>query len=469
MKISVRIETRTRANATGQRNHDMRTGRQPSYVDPARSNLNSVIYAPEPTGNMLRECEERRKRRETKRAMRTDAAIAISGIITFDKEAAEYVKNLSIEEQDKLFLQSARDVAESMGTTLTGLVVHRDEFSPHAHFQCPAVRLDGYPVSKGLDRESFSKLQDVAAVAWADHGIERGEKKTDKVQRLRNEGKTVAEITAETVHRSVKQLHEDLPLEIANRERESEELKAKLSKNRDLLRKVESDLAAGKISAEKAAKRMEAYQRRAAEAENALAGKFSLPEPKPARDWMGRKKKDVVEVPSDIAQQLRKDAALYADEQNRLARENLERRERDLETERYEVLAERYEVQAKRDEVQREWEAIRKAQENFELLLNKKLQDSMAMQHSEIKKREELLSEYARQANAKIAALGDERLSIGISLARIFGIENPSMNREKAYKAVLDGNGNLNKTRELIEKSMYSPAAELGGGPKMGR
>ncbi|WP_414042019.1 plasmid recombination protein (plasmid) [Acidithiobacillus sp. M4-SHS-6] len=273
MKISVRIGSRKAVGVGGQSKHDLRHGRQPAYVDPERTARNSVIITSAPAGELRAECEQRRSQRETKRAMRSNAAIATVGIITFDKEAQAAIQTLPAAEQDKLFLKSAQASAAHLGTTLSGLVVHRDESAIHAHFQCPAVRLDGLPVSKFATRETLSQMQDVAAQAWSAHGIERGEKKAAKVARLLDEGRSQAEITAATVHRSVRQLHHDLPAEIAakeqalaEQERMLTEQAERIAKNAGLLAKVEADLAAGKVSEEKARKRAEAYARRASDA-----------------------------------------------------------------------------------------------------------------------------------------------------------------------------------------------------------
>lgn len=278
--ISVRVAHRQPIRAGGQNKHDLRRGHQPSYVDGERTHQNSVLIAPQSAAELRKECEQRRSARQTCRAMKRNAAVATVGIITFSHEAQSAIEALSVEEQNRRFLETAKALASSMGTTLTGLVVHRDESAIHAHFQCPAVRLDGNPVSKTLGRGGTSQLQDVGATAWADLGIARGERKADKVARLEQEGKTSAEIRAATIHRSVAELHHDLPVErdalsksiaedrkraAAEREAIAEELaalQAKADKNRRLIDEQQTKLAAGRVSEEQARKRIETYERR---------------------------------------------------------------------------------------------------------------------------------------------------------------------------------------------------------------
>lgn len=267
--LSVRIERKTVSKAGGQNAHDLRRGSPPDYVDPGRTHRNSVLIEPV-TGRQLRqECERRRSTRNMQRAMRGSAAVGMAGIITFSTQAQNVLAEVSVEEQDRRFLETAQQVAEAMGTTLTGLVVHRDESAIHAHFQCPAYRLDGEPLSNHLNPAALSQLQDVAATAWEDLGIERGEKKAAKIERLREEGKSQQEILAQTVHRSVRELHWDLPAErerlqgeILAKRREIEELVAKAEKNRRLTEEQRQKLEAGKVDLEKAQKRIETYTRR---------------------------------------------------------------------------------------------------------------------------------------------------------------------------------------------------------------
>lgn len=281
-KMSIRIAYKSGTKAAGQRRHDERIGKQPSYVDADRSEQNSVIIQPLTAAQLRDECVQRRGKK--KRALRSNAAVAVVGVITFDAAAQASLDKLTQDEQDKLFLMSATDAAAYLGTTVTGLVVHRDESAIHAHFQMPAWTTDGKAVSREMSgkrgKERASELQDVAAAAWAELGIERGEKKAEKVARLRAEGKTAEEINAATVHRSVQQLHNDLPNEIEAKEKKKELLKAeiielekKAEKNRLLAEKAEQELTEKEGQEAKILKRIEVYQNRENQANAALSEK----------------------------------------------------------------------------------------------------------------------------------------------------------------------------------------------------
>lgn len=253
--ISFRIEHKGAGRAGFQRRHDMRQGHQPQYVDAARRELNSVIIAPATPGELRRICEERVAAQEGRqRAMKSNAAIATHGILTFGREAQAIIEELPREEQDRRILESCRAAAAEMGVELTGLVVHRDEEAIHAHCQMPARMPDGRPISKVVD---CKRLQDVAAEAWADLGITRGKPKTERV--------ADGEPYHAWRHRTVKQLHEDLPRELEGLEARRDALQADVTKNAARAQKVRSELEAASGDAERAAKlrkRLEAYERR---------------------------------------------------------------------------------------------------------------------------------------------------------------------------------------------------------------
>ena len=144
---SVRIGADTATQYSGQRRHDLRIGPQPAYFDGERTDLNRVlIAAPEPA-TMRKIAEARRALRPTQRAMKSNAAIATAGIITFGSEAARMFERLSPEQQDQAFLDLAEVVAIRLQTSLHGLVIHLDEATIHAHFTLCAYNMDGVPLS----------------------------------------------------------------------------------------------------------------------------------------------------------------------------------------------------------------------------------------------------------------------------------------------------------------------------------
>ena len=260
----------------GQRAHDLRIGPQPDYVDPARFNHNRVLIEPL-TGTKLRAiCEQRRAQRETQRAMKSSASVGIAGIITFGHEAQKIFEKLTPKQQDAAYLETAEAVAARLKTTLTGLVPHGDESAPHAHFQMPAFDLTGHPVSETAKRGMLRDLQTITAQVMARHapGIERGRSKFDRL--------AAGADLADVVNKSVKELHDALPAEIAAKKAEADvagaalvDAQARLDEMQarvDKLQAKERDLTA----AEK--KRLDTYEKRLADrlaevaaAENAIA------------------------------------------------------------------------------------------------------------------------------------------------------------------------------------------------------
>ena len=264
--ISIRVAHRSSSKSAGQRRHDTRKSPVPKYVDQSRSDQNSVIIKPAGEAQLRHTCEERRAGRETKRAMRCDAAISTAGIITFGRDAQPVVEALSIEEQDALYLRIAERLAAELKTDLTGLVVHRDEAAPHGHFQMPAVDRDGQPLSQTITPTVARRLQDFAGEEVAHLGIERG------VSRAIREAR--GDDRAKVVHRSVRELHEALPREIEAAqarklaiEQEVAALEAKRANNERLAEKARQNLEDGKGREEALKKRLAVYEERARKAE----------------------------------------------------------------------------------------------------------------------------------------------------------------------------------------------------------
>lgn len=260
--VQVRIAFANVGNVGGQRAHDLRIGPQPDYVVAKRTPLNRIVQEPLRGAELRGTCIDRRSQRETKRAMRRDAAVAVNGIITFGHAAQALFEALEPERQDEAYAAVAKAVAERLRTTVSGLVVHLDESAPHAHFQLPAVTDDGLPVSKIAKIAALRDLQTIAAEVMAQHapGIERG---TPKALRL-----AAGEDYADVVHRSVKELHADLPAEIAALEARAEVARVKAEKNERLAETARAKAIKDDAHADKAAKRAETYEHRA---ENARA------------------------------------------------------------------------------------------------------------------------------------------------------------------------------------------------------
>lgn len=253
-----RIELRRAGAYEGQRRHDLRTGPQPAYVDQARAAENDVIIEP-PRPGVIRETNEaRRAQRATQRAMKKDGALAFVGILTFGHEAAATFAALPREKQNAAFRDAAQAIADRLRTTVAGLVVHRDETTPHAHFVLPAYDLDGNPLSKTTTRAALQQVQTLTAEAFARHapGIERGF--------------TVSERAAagadkhDLRHRSVRELHADLPAEVAAARAATKAAQERADEMAERVRRLEAkaELTTAEV------KRMNTYRKRL-EARNA--------------------------------------------------------------------------------------------------------------------------------------------------------------------------------------------------------
>lgn len=261
MTVSVRVKHNGQSKAAGQRRHDARVGKQPAYVDRTRSGLNSVIQ-PTMTESYAREqCETLRAQNPHEREMKSNAAILTAGIITFGTEAQPVIESLNTEQQDALYSDIAERIANELETRLVGLAVHRDESAPHAHFSLLAVNKNGIPLSQVITKPIASRMQDIAGEVLAEHGhpeIKRGKPKIQRIQ----DGDDWSKI----IHKSVKQLHEDLPRELEALHKEIADAEAKLLKNKRLIEKAENDLKDANADTEKVLKRMITYEKRESDA-----------------------------------------------------------------------------------------------------------------------------------------------------------------------------------------------------------
>lgn len=273
--ISVRVKTRALSASGGDRRHNQRIGRQPAYVDETRTPENSVVLAQPTPAQMSRECLQRRQDafvpgsgKRQPRSMAKDAAVSISGIVTFSSDAQPTIDALPKSEQDRRFLQAAEAVAERLGTDVAGVAVHRDESAIHCHFTLYGFGKDGQPVSRKLKKQALSELQDVAATAFSDLGITRGKRISERIRD--------GEPYSKTINRSVRELHRDLPVELAAAREKVAEMQERVAATR-------AKLQAGTGNLEKLEKRLATYEKRLgdrkAEAER-LADLAHVPEPK---------------------------------------------------------------------------------------------------------------------------------------------------------------------------------------------
>ena len=259
--VSVRVRHLHRRKYDGQRRHDMRVGPQPGYVDTDRTGANRVVIEPPRPVEMRDRADERRSRGGAVRAMRSDAAVATAGIVTFGAAAQRIFDKLTPDEQDAAYQAVAERIAGECDTTVRGLVVHADEAAPHAHVTWDARSEDGVAMSKVM---SGSRLQDIAAEVMAEHapGIVRGERKADRIQR--------GDDAAQVYHRSVAELHRDLPDELAELRAHRDATSARLEKNERLAEKARAAAEGDDARAEKARKRAETYESRIADARSEI-------------------------------------------------------------------------------------------------------------------------------------------------------------------------------------------------------
>ncbi|RPE72179.1 plasmid recombination enzyme [Pacificibacter maritimus] len=260
----MRLKARSLKRAYGQRRHDFRIGQQPNYVDQERTCLNRILIEPRPLPEIKKEIERLRRSNGAQRAMKSDAAVVTAGIATFGHKAADLFATLSSEEQDAALQELVSQIAKKLGTRIEAMVVHLDETSLHAHFELRAYNDDGVPVSKVATFQVMSELQDMTADVLGQRcpGIERGHKKFHRIE--------VGADYAETLNRSVKKLHKDLPDEIAARqgdlkklEEEKRQLDASMTKTQGHLQRLYDK---GKLN-EKEAKRLKTYEGRLAKKE----------------------------------------------------------------------------------------------------------------------------------------------------------------------------------------------------------
>ncbi len=247
------------AKAKFQRRHEFRIGVQPAYVDGNRTELNRHLMSLRPLPDIQRENEALRKRAGRTRKMKSNAAVVTAGIITFGHIAQEVFNRLPEDMQDRAFRELAEEIAVLLKTSLEALVVHLDETAIHAHFTMRAYNDDGEPISNATRLGDLAALQDLAATVMQRFApeIERGNKKKARLE--------AGADYRDTLHRTVKQLHEDLPQEKAMLEAEIEAMSQEINEQQASVAKTQGHL--GKLEAkakltEKEIKRKEDYSKR---------------------------------------------------------------------------------------------------------------------------------------------------------------------------------------------------------------
>ena len=262
----VRVEIRDAQGYANQRRHDLRIGAQPAYVNPDPPEPNHVFIQPLTTQELKTLARERRAQRETVRAMKSNAGIAMVGIIGFGIEAQKMFEALDLVTQEQALRAAVARVAADLKTTVTGLVFHLDETARHAHFSLCGYDVAGQPLStwmgRGVLRELQTALHEELQAFMPD--LERGRSRKARAE--------AGAAPHELVNRSVDELHIDLPFEIAEKRKELAALEEKIRTNDARAEKARIKAEAEGDRAAKAQKNVETYQRRAAEARERAEG-----------------------------------------------------------------------------------------------------------------------------------------------------------------------------------------------------
>jgi predicted nucleic acid-binding Zn-ribbon protein len=303
----VRVEIRSAQGYANQRRHDLRIGAQPAYVNPDPPEPNRIFIQPLTTAEIKALAKERRAQREMVRTMKANASVAVVGIIGFGIEAQKMFEALDAATQEKALRAAVARVAADLRTTVTGLVFHLDETARHAHFSLCGYDVTGQPLStwmgRGVLRDLQTALHEELRAFMPD--LERGRSRKARVE--------AGAAPHELVHRSVDELHIDLPFEIEAKRKELAELAEKVRTNEARAEKARIKAGAEGERAAKALRNADAYERRAEGAKSeveALTGRIGALE---ARLELIEAVKTAAEEASDRARDQVKDAEARAE------------------------------------------------------------------------------------------------------------------------------------------------------------
>lgn len=220
--VNVHLIPRKATQGLGQHAHDFRT-QVPGYVDSEKVKDNRVLFGKDVTPQTIKDSifeQSLRIRKATKKAPRKDANFFLSAVISFSKEARQMVNENPPESLDTLAVKYAEDFSSKFDVKLLYCGVHVDESTRHYQFFTENINGKGNSLKNQLTKKDLSALQDRAGEIFAEVGLSRGIK---KIERIAN-----GEDYSKTVHRSVKQLHEDLPREISFMENQRDQTREEL-------------------------------------------------------------------------------------------------------------------------------------------------------------------------------------------------------------------------------------------------
>lgn len=209
MTVSVRVAHKNAQSARNQRYHDIRKT-FPKYVNKKNSHLNSIIRAHTPEAAIAHECTARRTLRDTQRKSKAAPAIVTIGIISFGRKAQPVISRQTPADQDMFFKRLVERIATEFNTDVASITAHRDESALHCHFSLVAYDKAGCPLSVTITPKRAVRIQDIAGEVsfemFPNLGIKRGKPKAQRIA----DGDDASTI----IHRTVKKLHEDLPIEL---------------------------------------------------------------------------------------------------------------------------------------------------------------------------------------------------------------------------------------------------------------
>jgi hypothetical protein len=265
--VSVRVAKTN--DVSGESAHAFRD-KTPSYVDASRSHLNAVLDGDRARTADVRSELERKHLRLVGKAMRKDTKLIWSGVITFSHDAHDIVAMQKgfCDDQARYVLYEIASRWFGSQDAILWLVRHDDESATHYHFALKNQhQKTGRPIR--LRRNDFSAMQDIAAAKFEPVGIHRGVRKAERIAR--------GDDASQVIHRTVRELHKDLPFELNAARQKLAKYKRLIDANEQKLLALQSQISDQQLAIQKQQqeiarlqKRLETYRRREDDALNRL-------------------------------------------------------------------------------------------------------------------------------------------------------------------------------------------------------
>lgn len=289
MLVSVRI-AKTKS-ISGQMGHDFNN--RPAYADGDKSDLNRTIVGgsiDQITATIDRQKKQivnsHNSMQEAKRDLlkstiidkktlskslngvrnlRSDAPTHKTMIVTFCNDFYLQQDHIDRDKLDRCMIQFTDDFCKKNHCEISYIVRHEDETTPHYH-----VTLTNYNTEKctthKFNKSDLCVVQDMAGERFSPMGIKRGVKKSERIAEAeklnaRDPGESEEDYKyrikkiANVIHRSVAELHRDLPNELSELHLQVENAQIAIRKTQTNLDRTRSELAnADLLSVEKIAK-----------------------------------------------------------------------------------------------------------------------------------------------------------------------------------------------------------------------